>query len=48
MAEDLRQLLVKNNLLKGNERIWGMHKAIPNDYRFIWLDNDSRVLITKT
>ena len=45
MAEEMRQILVDKQVLKGNERIWGMHKAIPNDYRFVWLDDNNKVLI---
>ena len=38
-AEELRQLLVENKLIAGNELIWNMPKALPNDEHFAW-DSD--------
>lgn len=47
IAEELRQFLLNKQVLKGNERLGGMHKAIPNDPRFIWLDDNNRVLVCR-
>lgn len=46
-TEDLRKLLVRKNILQGNERIYVMHKAIKNDLRFLWMDNNKKVVISK-
>lgn len=46
-TEDLRKILVKKNILQGNERLYVMHKAISNDLRFMWTDNNKNVFISK-
>ena len=35
-AEDLRWILVKADILQGNELIWNMPKALKGDSRFAW------------
>lgn len=35
-AEELRHLLVSHGLIAGNELIWNMPKALPNDGRYAW------------
>jgi hypothetical protein len=45
-SETLRKLLLTENVLKGNERINSLHKAI-DDYRFVWYDNGKGVIISK-
>jgi hypothetical protein len=35
-AEELRWKLVNAGILKGNELIWNMYKALKNDERFAW------------
>lgn len=45
-TEALRKLLLSENILKGNERIHSLHKAI-EDYRFVWHDNGKGVIISK-
>jgi hypothetical protein len=45
-TEQLRKLLIEAGMLKGNERLFTMHKAL-EDYRFIWLDENQMVKVTK-
>ena len=40
-AEELRHKLVDRGMIAGNELIWKMPKALPNDGRFAW-DNDGQ------
>lgn len=35
-AEELRQLLVNSGMIRGNELIWNMPKALAKDERFAW------------
>ena len=35
-AEDMRGILVKADILRGNELIWNMPKALKGDSRFAW------------
>ncbi len=44
-AEELRHLLVDRGMVAGNELIWNMPKALPNDGRFAWDSNGQHVTI---
>ena len=44
-AEELRQIFVKSGMIKGNELIWNMHKALGKDPRFIWDSDGSHVRV---
>ncbi len=44
-AEELRLELVKSGLIKGNELIYNMPKALKNDERFAWDAIDKNVMI---
>lgn len=35
-AEELRRMLVQRGMIAGNELIWNMPKALPNDGRYVW------------
>jgi hypothetical protein len=45
-TEKLRRILVEAGMLRRNERLFTMHKAL-EDYRFIWVDENRTVNITK-
>lgn len=44
-AEELRQLLVESGMIKGNELIWNMPKALADDERFAWDAQDENVKV---
>ncbi len=44
-AEELRHLLVDRGMVSGNELIWNMPKALPNDGRFVWDSDGQHVTI---
>ncbi|MCD7827863.1 MAG: hypothetical protein LUG85_04940 [Clostridiales bacterium] len=44
-AEELRQLLVRADMLHGNELIWNMPKALAKDERFAWDANGENVTV---
>lgn len=44
-AEDLRLLLVDAGIIKGNELIWNMPKALDKDERFAWDASGDRVIV---
>ncbi len=44
-AEELRHLLVDRGMVSGNELIWNMPKALPNDGRFAWDSDGQHVTI---
>lgn len=44
-AEELRHLLARRGMISGNELIWNMPKALPNDGRFAWDADGQNVTI---
>lgn len=44
-AEELRQLLLSKGLISGNELIWNMPKALPNDEHFSWDSTGEHVAV---
>jgi hypothetical protein len=44
-TEKLRQALVRRNVLQGTERFWSLHKAIGEDRRFNFSNNNTKVTI---
>lgn len=44
-AEELRLVLVRGGILRGNELIWNMPKALRNDPRFAWDVSGNKVTI---
>lgn len=44
-TEQLRQALVRRNILQGNERIWSLPKAIGDDLRFRWIADNTKVIV---
>lgn len=44
-AEELRHKLVERGMVAGNELIWKMPKALPNDGRFVWDADGQHVTI---
>ena len=44
-AEDLRLLLVDAGIIKGNELLWNMPKALDKDERFAWDASCDRVIV---
>lgn len=44
-AEELRQILLSKGLISGNELIWNMPKALPNDEHFAWDNAGEHVAI---
>lgn len=44
-AEELRRKLVQRGMIAGNELIWNMPKALPNDGRFVWNADGQNVTI---
>jgi hypothetical protein len=45
-AEGLRSLLCETGMIRGNELMQNMHKAL-DDYRFAWIENNKKVYIQK-